>query len=193
MCQAPVCGWSSWKLPCDTWHPRGKINFHSHGPRELDFDRTVHIDLRCKFLEASICHMADTWHVHKSIHDWLTQFIKPTHRATWQTLISPRDVCWVRGRHVAKPEFDRMARGDWLLFVRSRGLSQSCWKLPFDTCHILSRHMPRVKCSLVIAIYEAYSACRVSNLDSCNFPFGPRGTRYHISNADWSVPFFMPL
>jgi hypothetical protein len=55
-----------------------------------------------------------------------------------------------------------------------------------------ARHMPLVQSWLVRTIYEAYSTCRVFNIDTCDFPTGPRGTSAtcHTHNA-WlkSGPF----
>lgn len=84
--------------------PRGKVGFWSNGPREPDFDRTSNLIFDWKFLEASIKHVAEAWHMyHMSITDWFTPFKKPTQHATWQVRIligqSTQTGFWLIGPH----------------------------------------------------------------------------------------------
>jgi hypothetical protein len=57
MCHVSITDWPKPSMG-NISIPRGKIEFRSDGPRELNFERTVHIDFRSKFLEASAF---DTW------------------------------------------------------------------------------------------------------------------------------------
>jgi hypothetical protein len=48
--------------------------------------------------------------------------------------------------------------------------------------------MARVNRYLVDANYDACSACHVAKIDTWRCLIGPRGTGYHLSHTDWSVP-----